>query len=291
MLSSEGAHLEPVCEVANHGLAKELERVRARAQERGRAVQALRQTILSEIDERLPFDEPKREYGEQLDGKLRKNWLVAYQRRKRLFEFNQDKYAVFDEEGRPHVPQVCVDFLVDSFERTSGTWYKARGEKPTRVIGRLDFSRYEDPDLLRQVSNFIEFSEAKQDWFETYRPPWLKRVKMGVVPAFVQYLQDFSDEFQVGDMVLIRGKTPWDPHKMHYHSFIVYESDPLTGMPLYVAGNAGRPTIRAWETEATRTPERYIVFRIRPKTEWLSGIVPDDVEVPEHPLSMGPGRG
>jgi hypothetical protein len=92
-------------------------------------------------------------------------------------------------------------------------------------------------------------------------------------------------------MVLIRGKTPWDPSKSHYHSFIIYENDPLSGAPLYVAGNPGRPVIRAWETEAQRTPLRQIVLRIRPRLEWLESIVPVDREAERRPPTLGEGRG
>jgi hypothetical protein len=44
-------------------------------------------------------------------------------------------------------------------------------------------------------------------------------------------------------------------------------------MPMVIVGNAGRPSLRSWETEVRRTPKRAIVHRIRFKTEWLESIV------------------
>ena len=34
---------------------------------------------------------------------------------------------VFDAAGKPWPPEVCVDFVRDSFERTAGTWFTPRG--------------------------------------------------------------------------------------------------------------------------------------------------------------------
>jgi hypothetical protein len=77
--------------------------------------------------------------------------------------------------------------------------------------------------------------------------------------------------------VLIKGYAPWDkpwkPRNMHVHSFFVYESDPLTGMPLSLAGNPGQPLLQTWQFEAFRTPERSIWYRVRPKVEWLERVV------------------
>ena len=63
-----------------------------------------------------------------------------------------------------------------------------------------------------------------------------------------------------------------DDGKMHYHSFFVYSSDPVTGVPSLVAANAGRPRIRPWESEMLTAPQRSIHARIRPKLEWLEAI-------------------
>jgi hypothetical protein len=56
---------------------------------------------------------------------------------------------------------------------------------------------------------------------------------------------------------------------MHYHSFYVVESDPITGMPILLAGNSGRPRLRAWDNVMRSAPLRSIKTRIRPRLEWL----------------------
>ena len=68
---------------------------------------ALQRVVEQQIEEGLPFDEPKTEDGQQ-DGKLRAEWRRAYLRGDVEYQFNEDTYWVFNREGRPHVPQVCV---------------------------------------------------------------------------------------------------------------------------------------------------------------------------------------
>src|SRR5690606_11641206 len=99
--------------------------VRARRHREARVLTRLREVIYEQIAEGLPFDEPKTEYGQQ-DGKLRQEWLWAYRRGDSRFVFNEDQYHVFDARGRPRVPQVCIDFIRDTYERASGSWYQRR---------------------------------------------------------------------------------------------------------------------------------------------------------------------
>ena len=85
-----------------------------------------------------------------------------------------------------------------------------------------------------------------------------------------------------------RGYAPWDkpwkPRIMHFHSFFVYEGDPISGMPIALAGNPGRPLLQTWQFEAFRTPDRSIWYRIRPKLDWLERVVStDDDSLPPGP--------
>ena len=61
---------------------------------------------------------------------------------------------------------------------------------------------------------------------------------------------------------------------MHWHSFFVYRSDPVTGVPMLVASNAGFPRVRSWEVEMRAAPLRSIRTRIRPRLEWLEKLAP-----------------
>jgi hypothetical protein len=286
VLKTEGAHVSLDCEALAPSLRAEVEAFRAAGERRQRVVQTLRRAMLAELDEALPFDEPLHEYGNQLDGSLRTKWLSAYLHRRDKFAYNGDEYRVFDPKGRPLAPQVCVDFLTDTLERTSGTWYVPRGDTPHRQIGKLDFDSMDlDRKEMRRVPGFIAFTRSHPEWFQIMDG---KEIELGNRDAFFGYLAEHVDDFAPGDAVLIKGKTPWDPFHVHFHSFFIYESDPVTGMPLAVVGNAGRPSIRSWETEVRRTPKRSILHRIRLSTEWLesiAGVEPFD-SVP--PLAAGP---
>jgi hypothetical protein len=287
VLRTEGAHVALECEVVAPELRAEVNAWRVQGERRQRVVQMLRSTMLAELDEALPFDEPLHEYGLQLDGLLRSKWQNAYLRHRDRYAFNGDAYQVFDPKGRPLTPQVCVDFLTDTLERTSGTFFRPRGEKPERVVGKLDFDALVSNRLeMRGVPGLVVFARAHPDWFdvEDVEEP----IELGDRTRFFGYLADHVEDFAPGDAVLIKGKTPWDPGHVHYHSFFVYETDPITGMPLVVLGNAGRPGLRSWETEVRRTPKRVIVHRLRFSTEWLEQItgVPPLTSVP--PLAAGP---
>src|SRR5262249_27967011 len=139
-------------------------------------LEPLRAVIREQVDESLPFDEPKTEDGQQ-DGKLRPEWRTAYLQGRSQYEFNGDQYWVFDRNGRPHVPQVCIDFIADTFERTSGTWWRSRNELRERVVGRLNLDSLA-LENKRSVEQFIAFATAHPEWFDVYTPPPEQRVPL-----------------------------------------------------------------------------------------------------------------
>ena len=63
--------------------------------------------------------------------------------------------------GRPQPPQVCMDFVLDSYERAAGSWFAKRGMKPARGDGRLDFDRYAI-DNRRGVLAFEKFAAERR---------------------------------------------------------------------------------------------------------------------------------
>jgi hypothetical protein len=67
---------------------------------------------------------------------------------------------------------------------------------------------------------------------------------------------------------------------MHMHSFFVYETDPMSGMPIVLAGNPGQPVLQTWQFEAFRTPERSIQYRIRPRSAWLRSFLKGPSDLP-----------
>ena len=287
LLAANDAHLSLVCEAPKAGTEDALAAFRAEQGRRERALVPLRRAILAGVGEGLPFDEPLTEYGQQ-DGKLRYQWLAAYQSGQNDYEFQGDKYHVFSAVGRPLVPEVCVDFVFDSFERASGTWWRPRGEPRGRVVGKLDFTTLPD-DKRRRATSFIEYAEQHPDAFDVYTLPEAERVEFKFGKKLSDYLVASAARFRPGDVVLIRGYAPWDkpwkPKVMHFHSFFVYESDPVSGMPIALAGNPGRPLLQTWQFEAFRTPDRSIWYRVRPRLDWLEGAVllPDESGPPAPP--------
>src|SRR6185503_19917480 len=132
--------------------------------------------VKEQVDEALPFDEPKTEDGQQ-DGKLRPEWRSAYLRGSSSFEFNGDRYSVFDASGRPRPPQVCIDFVLDTFERASGTWWQPAHLGRERILGRLRFDQ-STIENRRCVERFIEFARANPAEFEVYDLPPEERVPL-----------------------------------------------------------------------------------------------------------------
>lgn len=225
--------------------------------------------VKEQVDEALPFDEPKTEDGQQ-DGHLRPEWRNAYLRGSSSYEFNGDRYSVFDSSGRPRPPQVCIDFVLDTFERASGTWWQGRDLPRQRVLGRL---RFEDTAIenRRSVERFIEFARAHGEAFDVYEPAPEQRVPLRNRQQFFSTLYETRQQFKRGDVVAILG--PRDDDKLHYHSFIIVDADPLSGMPTELAANAGRPRIRSWEGEMGNAPRRSIFARVRPRQLWLESFL------------------
>jgi hypothetical protein len=278
VLETTGARTEFGCEILHERERDRVLSLRAEALRTQRVLGPLRAAMRAQVEEGLPFDEPLTEYGQQ-DGRLRRHWLRAYETDRHSYEFNGDRYYVFNARGRPLVPQVCVDFLLDTFERASGTWWSARSESRQRVVGKLDFGTRSD-ETLRRATRFLELAASQTERFDAYTVPPSERIPLKFGRRLARYLVDEADQFSPGDVVMIRGYAPWDkpwqPPLMHFHTFFVYESDPVTGMPISLAGNPGQPLLQTWQFEAFRTPERSIWHRIRPRLEWLEQVT--DVE-------------
>ncbi|HTM43537.1 MAG TPA: hypothetical protein VL137_01205 [Polyangiaceae bacterium] len=270
LLKHEGeGRLGLQCEILAASDAQQVQAVRSRNVQRSQVMVQLHKTILTQIAESLPFDEPKTEFGQE-DGKLRQEWNWAYRFGRSSFEYNDDKYRVFDPQGRPRVPQVCIDFITDTLERSSGTWYRPRGEPRERVIGRLDLNGF-GIENRRNIESFIAFAGEHPQWFTVHNLPAVQRVPFRQRAAFIDSLKQHRSDFQPGDIVVILGLR--DDDKEHYHSFFVYDVDPVTQMPIWLASNAGRPRVRVWENELMSAPKRSIKTVIRPRLDWLASVL------------------
>ncbi len=268
LLRRDGTELSLECLFIEAEDRARIGRARDQAFRRAIAVAALRRAIVSQIRMGLPFDEPRHEVGQQ-DGKLRPRWERAYFAGRSHFRFNRDRYSVFDELGNPIAPQVCIDFITESLERASGMRYAKRGQKPHQVNGEIDFD-----ELLgsrrRQELAFRQLAKSKPEIMQLHDYPMGEWVKYERVPRFFSFLRREKDHLRSGDIVIIRGRAPWDRYeKVHTHTFFVYESDPVTGMPVLLAGNSGKPRLVTWDSEMLRAPKRSIRHRIRLNSEWL----------------------
>jgi hypothetical protein len=268
LLTREREHFNFECETVESA-GPELRVRRERAGRMARSVAALRHVIALKVDEDLPFDEPRTEYGQE-DGKLRQEWRQAYQRGASRYRYNDDEYKVFDALGRPLVPQVCIDFIFDTFERAGGSWYAGRDAPRARTAGRVDFDAVE-MENRRNVEEFMALARRRPDWFELRMVPPEEQVPLLRTERFFTTLYEKRAEYVPGDVVVILGLR--DDDKYHYHSFFVVDSDPLTGMPTQVAANSGHPRVRAWAAEMASAPKRSLHARVRPKLEWLETLV------------------
>lgn len=225
--------------------------------------------IRQQEKEMLPFDEPKHEHGEQLDGSLRIEWQRAYNHRKSFYEFNGDRYSTM-YKGKPFVPQVCSDFIVDTIDRTAGTWYRSSLKYPGKIKGNYDLRAAMKEKMLdpRRLNELMAFFKSEPENFQfifegtghltkdtTKLKTWMK-----------------SLDVQVGDIIIFRGRVPWDNgREEHNHSMFVTGLDDQ-GQVQLVTGNPIYPVERTLRVEGNRTPKRRVVYVVRLTDKFLTTI-------------------
>lgn len=216
-------------------------------------------------DDRLRFDEPRTEFGQQ-DGSLRHAWRRAYLSGESEYTFNEDRYPVFNSDGTPWIPQVCVDFVLDLPERWAGTWYTSRGQSPERTRGFLDFDDYDFS--RRKVSSLVRFAKENPDKILLQTMSSRDRVPFEKRRDFYAVTRRLADRVLTGDTVVIYGLR--DDERNHWHSFMVYATDPMGGRPIVLMGNAGTARIRVWYDVMRTAPRRSIRYLLRFRPEWLT---------------------
>lgn len=267
-IERDDVHLKLGCLQVDPARATEIGAARDRAYRRNLVVKALRTAIAKQVELGLPFDEPRTERGQQ-DGKLRERWEQAYFSGQKAYRFNGDLYQVYSANGSPMTPQVCIDFVTETLERASGMHFTPEGEPPKKILGDLDFD-----ELLgfkrRQELAIRNYARQNPDKLSMIDYPMSKWVRYEKVDQFFEFVERNKDDMRPGDIIIIRGRAAWDRYEeIHTHTFFIYEADPMTGMPMLLAGNSGKPRIVTWDSEMIRAPKRSIRHRIRPNTEWL----------------------
>jgi len=279
LLKRSGAEAAFICETTDTS------EVREKRSYRGHGINLMKKAMMDQVLERIPFDEPKHEVGQE-DGKLRDAWMRFFYMGRLKYQYKNERMVeenyIYGHLGKPRPPQVCVDFLVDTLDRTAGSWYTEVGDRrrPQKTEGTFNSThlRYEDEDgeeqhyAIRNVRGFTHFASDHPEWFEIINVE--DKVQIGS-DDFFTYLKTLK--LQEGDMVFIRGDVPWDKSQEHFHSFIIYQNDPVSGMPVLLGMNAGHAALRPWKIETNRTPKRYI-FRIVRMTDRFVGVLSEDKE-------------
>ena len=277
VLEARGAALTLGCLAADGEARAAIEAERASAGARRRALLAMHEVVSEALAESLRFDRPEGEKTAEHDGEMRPVWLSAYLQGRASFEYLGVSYPVFDAAGKAWPPEVCVDFVLDSFERASGTWFAPRGEHLQRVRGRLDFDEEGIPNR-RGVMAFGAFAAARPQLFETRRFAGAERIPFGERSRFFGFLADHADEVRPGDVIAIHGMKR-DNH-IHQHAILVEWADPITGFPSGLADQMKRPRRRTWEGIMAEAPLRSLYYRARPLDAIFSRLDPGATGAP-----------
>ncbi len=265
-----GAQARVGCEVLTAELAhKKADFVTLRQLSRT-AMRRIRQVVRAMVLEKPPFDAAP----EQKDGFMRKAWRRAYFKKWRRFTLEDRKYDVYNTDGKPIPPQVCIDFLIDVWERAGGKWFAPLSGDPPRPHpalseGPIDFSKLGTRNR-RSVVEFVRLTKRHPELFDTWDIPKKERFRFKERDKFFNYLAAQADQFQHGDMLIIHGYKKGG--RPHYHSLIIMEKDLITGVPTRVAGNAVFPREQTLEGIMQISPKRTLRNRIRVLMPWLEHV-------------------
>ena len=270
LFALEGPKATLSCEVLDAALATRKAAFSSSDKLRRLAMAKILTVVNQQVREELPFDADPN----QGNGFLRKAWKRAYFNGWRRFHYEGKRWFVYTDAGQPRPPQVCIDFLTDTWERASGTYYApATGKEmkahPKRTEGVIDFDKLEVKNR-RSVKDFTQFTLQQPELFDVWEVPIKERIRFKERTRFFDYLGSKADMIVAGDMLTIHGYK--EGGRPHYHSIIVLETDPVTGVPTLVAGNAVKPRKQTLEGVMQISPKRTLRHRIRVREPWLTAV-------------------
>jgi hypothetical protein len=268
LVDADGPRLELACLDATRDRRDRIAKALEADAPRRKAVATLQHAVRSLSVEKLPFDRPRGVKDHLSDGQLRPQWEWAYRRGQRAFTHEEKGYLVFDRQGRPNPPQMCVSFILDAYERASGTWYLPRDQSPQRTAGGIDFNELGVKNRAGVLA-FESFAKTKPDLFVASR--FEERIPFAKRQAYFDYLVEHADRFEPGDVVSIQGPKP-DGY-VHQHAILVEDTDPVTGMPHALADQMKWPRRRTWEAIMAEAPKRALLYHVRPKHELMLRLV------------------
>ncbi|MEZ4440728.1 MAG: hypothetical protein R3B72_16635 [Polyangiaceae bacterium] len=240
------------------------------------ALAALRDAVDALAGEKLPFDRPRGVKDHLSDGQLRPLWEFAYKRGHLGFTHEEEGYLVFDGAGRPNPPQMCVSFILDAYERASGTWYAPQDQPRQRHLGGIDFNALGVTNRAGVLA-FEQFAIEHPELFEASR--FETRIPFAERERFFENLVAQADTIEAGDVVSIQGPKP-DGY-VHQHAILVADTDPVSGMAYSLADQMKWPRIRTWEGIMAEAPRRALLYHLRPKPELLLRLAKEAPEAPE----------
>jgi hypothetical protein len=85
--------------------------------------------------------------------------------------------------------------------------------------------------------------------------------------GFYRKLRSLAPRLQDGDILVIFGLR--DDERNHWHSFYVYRTDPMDGVPILLMGNAGTARVQVWYDVMRSAPRRYLRHRVRLRHDWV----------------------
>lgn len=273
LLPARGAALSLGCVAEDRAAREAVRAARAADGPRRRALLAMHVVVTEELHEALRFDRPEGEKTAERDGELRPIWASAYLQGRASFEHDGTTYPVFAEGGKPWPPEVCVDFVLDTYERTSGTWFSPRGGALGRVRGRLDFDDAGIPNR-RGVMAFGKFAEQQPGLFEVRKFEGAERIRFEERSRFFAFLVERAGDVRAGDVVAIHGMKR--DNRIHQHAILVEWSDPVTGFPYGLADQMKRPRRRTWEGIMAEAPLRSLYYRVRPRASVFEKLDPGE---------------
>ncbi len=272
VIEAKGASLRLDCIAEDTDARAAVEAYRRDTGPRRRALGAIREAITTIVSEVPRFDRPIGEKGPDKDGQMRPAWMTAYLQGRASFSYEGNGYPVFDAQGRAWPPEVCVDFVLDSFERAAGTWFRPRGETLGRAIGR--FAWVDDMRQVRGVIGFGERAEKHPELFEVRRFVGAERSPFSERERFFRFLAEHTSEIHAGDIVAIHGEKR--DNRIHQHAIFVERTDPLTGFAYGLADQMSRPRRRTWESIMAEAPKRSLLYRVHPRDVIFAAIDPGD---------------
>jgi len=261
VLGLDGARARVHCEVLTAELAAKKKAFVVDDGLRRRAMARLREVVLDMVREQIPFDADRN----QENGFMRRGWKRAYFNGWKRFTLRDKKYDVYSPEGQPIPPQVCIDFIIDTWERAAGRWYQPLAGSPPKpqpgmTEGPIDFAQLGLRNR-RSVADFVELTKAHPELFEVWDIPKEEWIRFEDRERFFRHLAERADQIREGDMLIIKGYK--EGGRPHYHSLVVLETDPVSGVPVRVAGNAVVPRAQTLEGVMHISPKRSIRHRIR----------------------------